>query len=337
MVNKKTLLITGGLGYIGSHAVVAFEQAWYQTVIIDNLANSSKDMLSGIEKILGYCPDFYECDIRDKKWLEAVFGKYEFNGVIHFAGLKAVGESCDKPFLYYGNNIIGSIQLFEVMEQYTIRNIVFSSSATVYDSSNAPVYREWMTLGSINPYGTTKLCIEQILHDLANIKQWSVFCLRYFNPIWAHPTGYIGESSRWVPNNLLPYILDVATGKREFVRVFGDDYSTPDGTGIRDYIDISDLIDAHILAYQKIEQENIGWEAVNIGTWRGTSVLEMIHIVEKISGKKIPYHIFPRRDGDIAQFWCDPQRAIDFLNWYPKNNIRQTVLYAYEYVLKNRF
>lgn len=331
MKTQKTLLITGGTWYIGSHAVVAFEEAGYKTVIVDNLSNSSKDTLIGIEKILWYIPDFYEYDIGDLKKLDNIFQKYLFDGVIHFAGFKAVGESCDKPFKYYENNITGSIRLFEIMEQYGVRNIVFSSSATVYDPRNAPVYREWMSLGTTNPYGTAKLVIEQILGDLAKTKHWNALCLRYFNPIGAHLSGNIGENPQWVPNNLLPYILDVVAGKREYVRIFWDDYDTPDGTGIRDYINIHDLVNAHILAYQKMEQEDIEWEAINIGTGKGTSVLEMIHLVEKVTGQTIPYQVLPRREGDIAQFWCDPERAKRFLGWYPHNNIENALLHSYKY------
>jgi UDP-glucose 4-epimerase len=216
--------------------------------------NSSRDSLSGIEKILSYCPDFYECDIGDRKGLEHIFAKYTFDGVIHFAGLKAVDESCSEIGRYHTNNVGGSMVLFSVMEQYGVKKIIFSSSATVYRADNPLPYTEDMVLGTTNPYGTTKLVIEKLLEDYARNGGWSITTLRYFNPIGAHPSGYIGEMPQGKPNNLLPYILDVARGKREKVFVFGDDYDTADGTGVRDYIDVNDLIDAHILAYEKLTE-----------------------------------------------------------------------------------
>ncbi len=326
---QKTLLITGGTGYIGSHAIVAFEQAGYRTVIIDNLSNSSTDTLLGIEQILGYTPDFFEGDIRDREFLISIFERYQFDAVVHFAGLKAVGESCDEPLLYHENNVGGSMTLFAVMEDYGVRKIIFSSSATVYDPIHAPEYREGQSLAATNPYGTTKLVIEYLLRDLATQKDWSVMALRYFNPIGAHPSGHIGEVPRGIPNNLLPYILDVAVGKRKQVHVYGDDYETPDGTGVRDYIDVCDLVDAHLLAYEKIE---MGYEAINIGTGKGTSVLEMIRYVEEASGKHIPYGICPRRAGDIGMFYCDPTLAHTRLAWSAHTPISESVANGWRFI-----
>jgi len=301
-MTQKIILITGGTGYIGSHAVVAFEQAGYQTVTIDNLSNSSLDAFDGVEKILGYRPIFHRGDIRDGDFLQGIFTEYAFDGVIHFAGLKSVGESCQNPIFYHLNNIGGSIELFRVMEEYGVRNIVFSSSATVYHSENQSPLTEDMRLGTTNPYGTTKLIIEKILEDLARDARWSVIALRYFNPIGAHSSGYIGELPNGIPNNLLPYIMDVAIGKREKVWVYGDDYDTRDGTGIRDYIDVCDLVEAHISAYQHLTS---GYMPINIGTGKGMSVLEMIQMVQEATGQTISYEIAPRRSGDIAQCYAD--------------------------------
>lgn len=251
---QKIILITGGAGYIGSHAVVAFERAGYKTVIVDNFSNSDKTNLDGIDKILGYSPDFFECDISDEKIISKIFEKYNFDGVVHFAGLKAVGESCKKPLLYHENNVAGSLVLFRVMAKYGVKKIIFSSSATVYRADNLPPFTEEMALGTTNPYGTTKLHLEKILEELATFDGWSVTNLRYFNPIGAHESGFIGEKPNGIPNNLLPYVLDVALEKREKVLVFGGDYATIDGTGVRDYIDVNDLVDAHLLAYENLEK-----------------------------------------------------------------------------------
>ena len=321
-MDQKTLLITGGAWYIGSHAVVAFEQAGYKTVILDNFLNSSNDNLIGIQKILGYSPDFYECDIWDQNELNKIFREYHFDGVVHFAGLKAVGESCQKPHLYHQNNIWGSLVLFGIMEQFGVKKIIFSSSATVYSSNNISPLTENMPLATTNPYGTTKLVLEKVLEDYAKQWDWSVTNLRYFNPIWAHPSWYIGEIPRGTPNNLLPFIMDVACGKREKVIVFGDDYPTSDGTGVRDYIDVCDLVDAHLQAYQALSQ---GLRVYNIGTGSGTSVLEMICIVSDITGKQIPYEISERRPGDIATVFCDPFLAQKELGFKAKVSICESI------------
>lgn len=326
---NKTLLLTWATGYIGSHAVVAFEQAWYKTVIIDNLSNSSRETLSGIERILGYIPDFHQWDIRDKEFLVSVFEKYNFDAVVHFAGLKAVGESCDDPFEYYENNILWSIRLFEVMQDFDVRNIIFSSSATVYRADNISPFIEDMPLGTSNPYGSTKLIIERVLEDLCVHKWWRVMSLRYFNPIGAHPSGHIWETPSGIPNNLLPYIFDVASLKRESVKVYGDDYTTTDGTGVRDYIDVCDLVDAHVLAYERLWD---WYEAINIGTGKGTSVLEMIQHVETITGKVIPYTIHPRRLGDIATVYCNPTLASERLGWSARRTIPESIANGWRFI-----
>lgn len=332
-MDQKILLITGGLGYIGSHAVVAFEQAGYKAVIIDNLVNSTRDTLLGIEKILGYTPDFFECDIRNRSELEKIFQKYDFSGVIHFAGLKAVGESCRDIFEYQDNNIAWSIILFWVMEKFWIKKIVFSSSATVYRPDNFSPLNEAMPIGSTNPYGTSKIIIEQLLEDYAMHAGWMITNLRYFNPIGAHSSGNIGEVPNGIPNNLLPYILDVAIGKREKVLVFGDDYDTIDGTGVRDYIDINDLIDAHIIAYEKI----VPWcEFYNIGTGKWVSVLEMIVWVEQVSWKKIPYEIVSRRAWDLAVVFADVKRIHTKYNWKTKRTLDESIKNAYKFLLNVR-
>lgn len=321
-MTQKTILLTWATGYIGSHAVVAFEKAGYKTVIIDNLINSSVDSLQGISKILGYIPDFYEGDIRDRGFLISLFEKYTFDAVIHFAWLKAVGESCDHPNRYHDNNIGWSISLFWVMQEFGVKKIIFSSSATVYRADNISPITESMPLGTTNPYGTTKLVIEYLLEDMVKQKDWSVMALRYFNPIGAHPSGYIGEVPQGIPNNLLPYLFDVADAKRHMVNIYGNDYDTIDGTGVRDYIDVCDLIEAHILAYEKLDS---GYEAINIWTGKGTSVFQMIGYVERASEKTIPYTVCPRRSGDIATVYCDPTLALRRLGWSAKTNIMQSV------------
>jgi UDP-glucose 4-epimerase len=329
-MSQKIVLITGWLWYIGSHAVVAFEELWYKTVIVDNLVHSSQETLLWIWNILWYCPDFYEWDIRDRVFLRSIFEKYIFDGVIHFAGLKSVNESCDDLYAYQNNNITGSIELFGVMHDFGVKNILFSSSAAVYHAKNISPITEDMPLGSTNPYATTKIIIEHLLQDYALHDWWSVMNLRYFNPIGAHDSGYIGEIPQWVPNNLLPYVLYVALGKYSEVKVYGDTYSTPDGTGVRDYIDVNDLVDAHAEAY--ISCKNSGFTTYNVGTGVWKSVLDVIHAVENVSGKTVPYVIGAPRNGDLAMVYADNSKILDGLHWKAKRDFTHSIQTALNFL-----
>ena len=310
------ILVTGGAGFIGSHTCVELLNAGYETIIIDNLCNSKRESVNRIEKITGKKVKFYQCDIRDRAGLDKVFAENSIDAVIHFAGLKAVGESCQKPLEYYENNIGGTVILCEAMRDAGVKKIVFSSSATVYGEQNVSPLREDMPEGkTTNPYGTTKLYIERILRDTyAADNDWSVCLLRYFNPIGAHKSGDIGEDPKGIPNNLAPYILQVAIGKRDHLSVFGDDYPTPDGTGVRDYIHVVDLALDHIKAVEKIIGEK-GCFTYNLGTGTGYSVLDVLHSFEKACGKPIKYEIAPRRPGDIAVCYSDPSKAERELGW----------------------
>lgn len=310
-----SILITWWLGYIGSHTAVVFAQAGYDVVIVDNLSNSDISVLEKIEQLAGKSVAFYQLDLRDKEWLEKVFAEHTIDGVIHFAAKKAVGESCQMPFAYYDNNIIWSLALFAVMEKHAVKKIVFSSSATVYDPSGTPPFVETDRLGTTNPYGTTKLVMEYLLQDMAMYKWFAVMCLRYFNPIGAHQSWLLGENPNGLPNNLLPYIFKVATGELPAVQVFGNDYPTSDGTGIRDYIHVMDLAEAHIYAFQAIKWWNdktIKWwmfDVFNLWTGKGTSVLEMIDMVKRVTQKDIPYAIVARRSWDVALSLANPSKA----------------------------
>ncbi len=312
----KTILVTGGAGYIGSHACLEFLEAGYDVVVLDNLCNSSREALKRVELLTGRALVFIEGDIRDRTGLDALFQRHDIDAVIHFAGLKAVGESVDKPLLYYDNNIGGSVTLFEAMQAAGVKTIVFSSSATVYgDPASVPIREGFPVGGTTNPYGTSKLFIEKILQDLAvSDPSWSIALLRYFNPVGAHKSGRIGEDPRGIPNNLMPYISQVAVGRREYLSVFGDDYPTPDGTGVRDYIHVVDLARGHVKAVEKLA-EGPGVRVWNLGTGQGYSVLDMVRAMERASGRPIPYRIAPRRPGDIAQCWADPAKALQELGW----------------------
>ncbi len=310
----KTILITGGAGYIGSHACVAFLEAGYDIVVLDNLSNSSPESLKRVRELTGQDFPFIEGDIRDRATLDRLFRDHDIDAVIHFAGLKAVGESVEKPLVYYDNNIAGSITLFEAMQAAGVKSVVFSSSATVYgDPASVPIREDFPVGGTTNPYGTSKLFIEKILQDLAIADpSWSIALLRYFNPVGAHKSGRIGEDPRGIPNNLMPYIAQVAVGRREHLNVFGDDYPTPDGTGVRDYIHVVDLALGHVKAVAKLAAGVAIW---NLGTGRGYSVIEMARAFERASGRPVPYRIAPRRAGDIAQCWADPAKAERELGW----------------------
>ena len=317
-------LVTGGAGYIGSHTVVALIEQGYQPIIYDNLSNSNIEVLNRIERICGVRPDFVEGDLRDQAKLQRLFSDHDFDTVIHFAGLKAVGESVVEPLRYYHNNIVGTLMLLEVMEAHGVRNLVFSSSATVYGEPTQMPITEDFPLSATNPYGQTKLVIETILRDLSAANfQWQVSLLRYFNPVAAHESGLIGEHPDGVPNNLMPYIAQVAIGKLDELSVFGDDYPTADGTGVRDYIHVVDLARAHIKALQVLDksrdatesESSHGCQAYNIGTGVGYSVLQMVQAFERASGHTIKYQIKPRRSGDIATCYADTSKSADKLSW----------------------
>lgn len=319
-MNNKTVLVTGGAGYIGSHACIELLQAGFKVVVVDNLSNSKPESLTRVQQITGKSLSFYQADIRDKQALTEIFAKESPDTVIHFAGLKAVGESCEQPQLYYHNNVYGTLVLTEVMSQANVKQLVFSSSATVYGESSCPQYTEDFALGAINPYGRSKAMIEDILRDLSAADKiiqtktpWKIALLRYFNPIGAHESGMIGEDPNGIPNNLMPYVAQVAIGKLPQLSVFGDDYPTRDGTGIRDYIHVVDLVKGHLNAIQALNSQNFevgDCKAYNLGAGRGYSVLEIINTFEQVTGKIINYKISPRRTGDLAECFANPDLAL---------------------------
>lgn len=316
------ILVTGGTGFIGSHTTVELLNAGEEVVIIDNLSNSKECVLDRIEKITGIRPKFYKADLLDYDACEKVFKENDIESVIHFAGLKAVGESVSQPLRYYHNNLTGTFNLCALMSKYNAKKIVFSSSATVYGMPKSVPISEDFPLSTTNPYGETKLMIERILSDIVvSDGEWSVAILRYFNPIGAHPSGLIGEDPKGIPNNLLPYVSKVADGKLECLSVFGNDYPTPDGTGVRDYIHVVDLAKAHLAAL-KYARENKGVDRFNVGTGTGYSVLEIVSAYEKASGKKVKYKIAPRRPGDIAECYANPEKAYKVLGWKAEKNIQ---------------
>lgn len=331
----KTILVTGGLGYIGSHTTVELLNNGYEVVIIDNLYNSNIGVLDSIVKICGKKPKFYEIDLLDIDGLRRVFKENKIDGVIHFAGLKAVGESVLKPLMYYDNNLSGSINLYMVMNEFNVKTIVFSSSATVYgDPATLPI-KEDFPLSTTNPYGTTKLFNEQILKDIyVSDNEWSIILLRYFNPIAAHKSGLIGERPNGVPNNLVPYIAQVASGEREYLKVFGNDYNTVDGTGVRDYIHVVDLASGHINALD-YAFNNKGVESFNLGTGVGYSVFEVLHAFEKACNKKLPYKILDRRPGDIATCYADSSKALLKLGWKAQYGIDEMCQDHWNFQKKN--
>ena len=312
------VLITGGAGYIGSHTCVELLNCGYGIVVMDNYSNSSPDVIGKIESITGKKFPVYECDMLNCEAFEKIFKENKIDAVIHFAGLKAVGESVEKPLEYYHNNLTGTLNLLRLMRKYSVHRLVFSSSATVYGMHNTAPFTEDMPLSTTNPYGTTKLMIEQILQDVCHAdSSLKVALLRYFNPIGAHKSGLIGENPNGIPNNLMPYIMKVAVGKLPKLRVFGDDYPTPDGTGVRDYIHVCDLASGHVKALEHIDELK-GARAFNLGTGKGSSVLDVVHAFERASGVKIPYEVTPRRAGDIATCYADSSRAKKELGWEAK-------------------
>lgn len=316
-----SVLVTGGAGYIGSHTLIALCEAGIEPVVVDNLYNSKQEALKRVEKITGKSIRFYEEDVRNEDALERIFSENEIEAVIHFAGLKAVGESVQKPLEYYDNNLISTLALCKVMRRHNVKRFVFSSSATVYGLAKTMPLKEGMPLGAINPYGRTKLFIEEILRDVAvSDPSWSITLLRYFNPIGAHESGMIGEDPKGIPNNLMPYIAQVAVGRLEKLHVFGNDYHTVDGTGVRDYIHVVDLAEGHVKAVQWV-LNNTGCEEINLGTGNGTSVLELKDAFERASGVNIPFVIDPRRPGDPDEVYADPTKAKELLGWTAKLSV----------------
>ncbi len=336
-VSKQKILVTGGLGFIGSHTVVALQQKGFEVIIIDDLSNSRIEVLEGIHSISGVQPTFYQIDLRDKQDVKQVFGDHKITGVIHFAASKAVGESVEKPLLYYGNNLISLVNLLEEMVENKSENIIFSSSCTVYGQADKlPITENAPTKPAESPYGNTKQIGEEILRDVANVEMMNVIALRYFNPIGAHETAKIGELPLGVPQNLIPFVTQTAAGIRKELSVFGDDYPTPDGTAIRDYIHVVDLAEAHVAALGRLlERKNKSkFETFNVGTGKGSSVLEVIHAFEKVSGKKLNYKIVGRREGDVIAAYADTSLVHKELGWTSKLTLEDALDSAWKWQQK---
>ena len=335
------ILVTGGAGYIGSHTLVELMTAGHDVVVVDNLCNSSRKSLSRVARIVGRKPVFYKADIRDEKRLGAVLAKESpFDAAIHFAALKAVGESTQIPLKYYANNLGGTFTLLKLLGEHGCKNIVFSSSATVYgEPKSVPIREDFPTPGCTNPYGWTKLMMEQVFRDVQKADpSWNVVLLRYFNPIGAHESGLIGEDPAGIPNNLLPYVSQVAVGRLKELNVFGNDYPTPDGTGVRDYIHVVDLANGHLKAIEKLGREpKLGLKIYNLGTGHGYSVLQIVKAFEKASGRPVPYRIRPRRAGDIAECWADPSLALRELGWKAERGIEEMCRDAWNWQRKNPY
>ncbi|TVY09765.1 UDP-glucose 4-epimerase GalE [Paenibacillus cremeus] len=329
------ILVTGGAGYIGSHTCVELLNAQYDVIVVDNGSNSKPEALKRVQEITGKPVKQYHVDLLDAEGLEKVFSENQIDAVIHFAGLKAVGESVQQPLRYYHNNITGTLVLCGLMRKYKVKKLVFSSSATVYGISERSPVREDFSLAATNPYGQTKLMLEQILRDLhVSDPEWSIALLRYFNPIGAHESGRIGEDPEGLPNNLMPYITQVAVGKLKELKVFGNDYPTVDGTGVRDYIHVVDLAKGHLKALEKV-QSAAGVEAYNLGTGNGYSVLQMVHALEKASGRAIPYVIVDRRPGDVACSYADPAKAKNELGWTAEKGLEDMCADAWRWQVNN--
>ncbi|CAK9163077.1 unnamed protein product [Ilex paraguariensis] len=337
----QSILVTGGAGYIGSHTVLQLLLGGYKAVVVDNLDNSSEIAVKRVQELAGdygHNLSFHKMDLRDKPALEQLFASTKFDAVIHFAGLKAVGESVQKPLMYYNNNLIGTITLLEVMAAHGCKKLVFSSSATVYGWPKEVPCTEAFPLSAANPYGRTKLFIEDICRDIyGSDSKWKIVLLRYFNPVGAHSSGYIGEDPRGIPNNLMPFVQQVAVGRRPALTVFGTDYSTKDGTGVRDYIHVMDLADGHIAALRKLSDPSVGCEVYNLGTGKGTSVLEMVAAFEKASGKKIPLVIAGRRPGDAEVVYASTDKAEHELNWRAKYGIEEMCRDQWNWASKNPY
>lgn len=331
----KTILVTGGAGFIGSHTCVELLESGYDVIVLDNLCNSKEGAIDRIKQITGKNLKFYKTDLLDSEGTDKVFSENKIDAVIHFAGLKAVGESVEKPLEYYENNLGGTFNLIKIMKKYNVNKFVFSSSATVYGVNNKVPYTEDMPTSATNPYGYTKVMIEQILKDITVADpKWSVVALRYFNPIGAHESGLIGENPNGIPNNLVPYIAQVALGKLESLRVFGNDYDTPDGTGVRDYIHVTDLAKGHLAALEYSEK-NSGFQPINLGTGKGSSVLEVAKAYEKACGKEIKCTITERRAGDIAESYAETSLAKKLLNWEAKLDIDKMCIDSWNFTTNN--
>lgn len=331
------ILVTGAAGYIGSHAAVELLDAGFEVVALDNLSNSSREAIRRVEKVAGKQVPFHEVDLVDKTELDRVFDSHDFDAVMHFAGLKAVGESVEIPLRYYENNLIGTMNLLHCMKDRDITRLVFSSSCTVYGQPDSVPITEESALQTTSPYGRTKLFIEEMCRDLAGAPDggdWKIILLRYFNPVGAHESGTIGEDPRGIPNNLMPYILQVAVGRRDRLRVFGGDYPTRDGTGVRDYIHVVDLVKGHVAALQKIDQVE-GCVALNLGSGRGYSVLEVLKAMERAVGKEIPFEIVDRRLGDTTEVYADPSRAREFLGWETERSLDEICVDAWRWQSQN--
>ncbi|AEX22375.1 MULTISPECIES: UDP-glucose 4-epimerase GalE [Vibrio] len=330
------VLVTGGMGYIGSHTCVQMIEAGMEPIIVDNLCNAKTEVLSRIEALTGKQPAFYQGDIRDEVFLDSVFAKHDIQAVIHFAGLKAVGESVVKPLEYYDNNVNGSLVLARSMRKAGVKSIIFSSSATVYgDPEIVPITENSSTGATTNPYGRSKYMVEECLSDLFNAERdWSITLLRYFNPVGAHPSGTMGEDPQGIPNNLMPFIAQVAVGRREKLSVFGNDYQTPDGTGVRDYVHVMDLADGHIAALKSVGEKE-GLHIYNLGTGKGSSVIEMLEAFGAACGKPVPYELCPRRPGDIAECWASTDKAERELGWKAIRSISEMTADAWSWQSKN--
>ena len=330
-----TILITGGAGFIGSHAAVELLESGYEIVIVDNLSNSQIESISRVKDLTGKTFPFYQTDLLDSDGLDKVFAENDITAVMHFAGLKAVGESVEKPLKYYHNNITGTLNLCAIMEKHNVKNFVFSSSATVYGDPEQVPIDESFPLSATNPYGRTKLMIEEILQDLyVADSSWRIAVLRYFNPIGAHISGKIGENPTGIPNNLMPYITQVAIGKREELQVFGNDYDTPDGTGVRDYIHVVDLVKGHIKALEYLEK-NDGIETFNLGTGKGYSVLDLINNFSSATEKEIPYKVVDRRPGDIGICYANPEKAKAKLGWTAEKDLQEMCQDSWKWQVEN--
>ena len=330
------ILLPGGAGYIGSHTAVELLNEGKDIIILDNFSNSKKEVLDSIKEITGKDFKFYEIDYLDREKLEKVFEENKIDAVINFAGYKAVGESVQKPLEYYTNNVSGCLVLLETMKKYNVKKFIFSSSATVYgDPETIPITENCKTGGTTNPYGTTKLFIEQILKDAyKSDNTWDICILRYFNPVGAHESGLIGEEPKGIPNNLMPYVVRVAAGQLKELSIFGNDYETPDGTGVRDYIHVVDLAKGHVAALNKLDKEEKGLYIYNLGTGNGYSVLDMVKAFEKSTGKKVPYKIAPRRPGDIATCYADPKKAEEELGWKANKTLEDMCKDSWNYINK---